>query len=890
MAQTVATGRASGVIGPGQVITLDLSNRNLRSTSGLSLALFNLTSLTNLSLSGNDFGLTSLPSFGFERLTELLSLNFSNTRLFGQIPIGIGHLQILRTLDLYSHIDWPGYAHNDLYLRDPSFQTFVSNFCNLRNLYLDNVQIHWMVLFILQFSQLRFLATMDLGLNGISGKVPGFFAEFPFLRDLTLRANDFEGQFPTNIFLLKYLKHLDLSYNPSLYVQLPDFPPRNGLQSLNLLETNIFGGIPDSFVHLNSLKFLGLSNIGSHKQPITSIANLTSLNGLWLSGSGIEKPMLSWVGRFENLIYLSLHDYNFSGPIPWWIRNCTNLMSLWLRQCSLSGAIPTWIGNLAKLSDLNLSYNRLSGNVPKALFTLPSLQELLLSSNELCGSLEDIPNPISSLLYSIELRDNNFAGHIPKSFFDLTRLQVLLLDSNYFEGTVELGIIWKLNALDFLMLSDNILSVIDVEDGYPLPYLPHIRYLGLAYCNLTIIPGTLRYTNQLSYLDLSNNKIHGVIPSWIWVNWKESMFELNLSNNMFTSLENSPSLVQMDNLKMLDLSSNKLHGTVPIPVTTTSSSALLDWSDNSFSSIIPDFGRYLPNNTIHLDLSRNKLYGNIPGSICTQKQLKILDLSYNNFSGMMPACLIEGSSLGMLKLRDNHLHGILPENIGDGCMLQTIDLNNNQIEGKIPRSLCNCRNLEVLDIGSNQILDTFPSWLGEMSNLRILFLRSNQLYGSIGGLAESDASSKDFSALQIIDLASNNFSGSLSSKWFDMLQRMTENSSDKGNALAFDSRFPGEYYQERLTFKGIDLTFTKILTTFKMLDFSNNAFDGPIPDSVGNLIALHGLNMSHNAFTVLEGIEGDWWNCFMYCLSLMGIYIGVHDLLGVQGKPGYFLV
>uniref|UniRef100_A0A453E4T2 Leucine-rich repeat-containing N-terminal plant-type domain-containing protein n=1 Tax=Aegilops tauschii subsp. strangulata TaxID=200361 RepID=A0A453E4T2_AEGTS len=211
--------------------------------------------------------------------------------------------------------------------------------------------------------------------------------------------------------------------------------------------------------------------------------------------------------------------------------------------------------------------------------------------------------------------------------------------------------------------------------------------------------------------------------------------------------------------------------------------------------------------------------------------------------------LIEGSSLGMLKLRDNHLHGILPENIGEGCMLQTIDLNNNQIEGKIPRSLCNCRNLEVLDIGSNQILDTFPSWLGEMSNLRILILRSNQLYGSIGGPGESDASSKGFSALQIIDLASNNFSGNLSSKWFDMLQRMTENSSEKGNALAFDSRFPREYYQERLTFKGIDLTFTKILTTFKMLDFSNNTFDGPMPDSIGNLIALHGLNMSHNAFT-----------------------------------------
>ncbi|KAI5005117.1 hypothetical protein ZWY2020_032360 [Hordeum vulgare] len=75
----VGCNRASG-----QVIILDLSDRNLRSIGGLSPALFNLTSLRNLSLSGNDFGLTSLPRFGFERLIELLSLNLSNARKFEQ--------------------------------------------------------------------------------------------------------------------------------------------------------------------------------------------------------------------------------------------------------------------------------------------------------------------------------------------------------------------------------------------------------------------------------------------------------------------------------------------------------------------------------------------------------------------------------------------------------------------------------------------------------------------------------------------------------------------------------------------------------------------------------------------------------------------------------------
>lgn len=46
-----------------------------------------------------------------------------------------------------------------------------------------------------------------------------------------------------------------------------------------------------------------------------------------------------------------------------------------------------------------------------------------------------------------------------------------------------------------------------------------------------------------------------------------------------------------------------------------------------------------------------------------------------------------------------------------------------------------------------------------------------------------------------------------------------------------------------------DLIFTKILTTFKAIDFSNNSFDGHFPESIGNLVSLHGVNMSSNNFT-----------------------------------------
>uniref|UniRef100_A0ACD5VDP0 Uncharacterized protein n=1 Tax=Avena sativa TaxID=4498 RepID=A0ACD5VDP0_AVESA len=204
----------------GQVITLDLSDRNLQSNGGLSPALFNLTSLTNLSLAGNDFHQASLPNFGFEMLTELISVDASGTNLFGQVPIGIAHLRKLRKLD---------FSYNQLYFSEPSFQMVVGNLSNLRELYLDGVDIShdgktWSSSLAnsvprLQylslsycglsghihssFSRLQSLEIINLSQNSISGKVPEFLADHSSLSTLILSDNHFEGVFPTRIFQLK---------------------------------------------------------------------------------------------------------------------------------------------------------------------------------------------------------------------------------------------------------------------------------------------------------------------------------------------------------------------------------------------------------------------------------------------------------------------------------------------------------------------------------------------------------------------------------------------------------------------------------------------------------------------------------------------------------------
>jgi Leucine-rich repeat (LRR) protein len=204
--------------------------------------------------------------------------------------------------------------------------------------------------------------------------------------------------------------------------------------------------------------------------------------------------------------------------------------------------------------------------------------------------------------------------------------------------------------------------------------------------------------------------------------------------------------------------------------------------------------------------------------------------------------------LSILNLRENHFVGMLPSNISSGCSAETINLHGNKIEGQLPRALRNCTNLEVLDLGMNQIADTFPSWLGELLNLRVLVLRSNQFHGSID-YVENERSGEHFPSLQIIDLASNNFSGNLHPQWFENFKSMQKYNNT--GQLIGNVTLTGGFYQDSVTisYKGSVVTFDRILTTLTAMDISDNALEGTIPVSIGNLVSLRVLNMSHNTFS-----------------------------------------
>jgi len=276
---------------------------------------------------------------------------------------------------------------------------------------------------------------------------------------------------------------------------------------------------------------------------------------------------------------------------------------------------------------------------------------------------------------------------------------------------------------------------------------------------------------------------------------------------------------------------------------------VLDYSNNSFTSVMLNFTLYL-SQTVYLKLSDNNIAGYIPPTLCNLTYLKVLDLANNDFRGKVPSCLIEDVNLNILNLRGNRFEGELTyKNYSSQCDLQTIDINGNNIQGQLPKALSQCTDLEVLDVGYNNIVDVFPSWLGNLSNLRVLVLRSNQFYGTLDDPFTSGNFQGYFLGIQIIDIALNNFSGYVKPQWFKMFKSMREKNNNTGQILGHSAS--NQYYQDTvaITVKGNYVSIDRILTALTAMDLSNNKLNGTIPDLVGNLVILHLLNMSHNAFT-----------------------------------------
>jgi Leucine-rich repeat (LRR) protein len=193
-----------------------------------------------------------------------------------------------------------------------------------------------------------------------------------------------------------------------------------------------------------------------------------------------------------SLVYLDLSSNELHGSIPNAFRNMTSIESLFLYNNNFT-SIPSWFNDFENLTLLDLSSNGLHGPIPESFRNMTFIESLMLSAN----NLTSIPSWIAELktLVYLDLTENRLTL---KEFFlssiitNMCNLQELYLSRNKLKGEL----------------------------------MGHSK-----------LSGCIRY--DLEVLDLQNNHISDRLPNW---------------------------LGQLENLNYLHISSNFLHGPIPLSI------------------------------------------------------------------------------------------------------------------------------------------------------------------------------------------------------------------------------------------------------------------------------------------------------------------------------------
>lgn len=104
----------------------------------------------------------------------------------------------------------------------------------------------------------------------------------------------------------------------------------------------------------------------------------------------------------------------------------------------------------------------------------------------------------------------------------------------------------------------------------------------------------------------------------------------------------------------------------------------------SLSGQIPDSLRFC-GSLQKLDLSNNRLSGTIPRRLCSWLPFLVsLDLSNTQLNGEIPPELAECRFVNSLVLSDNRLSGQIPVQLSSLGRLVTFSVSNNDLTGRIP--------------------------------------------------------------------------------------------------------------------------------------------------------------------------------------------------------------
>ncbi|KAK2441451.1 receptor protein EIX2 [Trifolium repens] len=343
---------------PFQLQSLDLSNTN--QGPNFPSWIYTQKSLQFLDLSSSGISLVDINKFSslIERIPDYFDLSNNS------ITVDISNLTLKCAALRLDHNNFTGGLPNISPLAnsvDLSYNSFSGsiphswkNMKSLRHINLWSNKLSGEGLVHLScWTELIFL---NMGENEFSGTIPIKMSQN--LEVVILRANQFEGKIPHQIFNLHYLFHFDLA------------------------NIKLSGSIPNSVYNLTQM-------VGD---SLTSYSPLGSIE-LFTKG---QEYYLDFIDMDRKTIDLSAN--NLSGEVPLELFQLAQVQTLNLSHNNFIGTLPKTIGGMKNIESLDLSNNKLCGEIPQSMAVLNFLEYLNLSCNNFHGKI-----PIGTQLQSFNV-------------------------------------------------------------------------------------------------------------------------------------------------------------------------------------------------------------------------------------------------------------------------------------------------------------------------------------------------------------------------------------------------------------------------------------------------------------------------------------------------------
>ncbi|XP_006892316.1 PREDICTED: toll-like receptor 9-like isoform X1 [Elephantulus edwardii] len=572
---------------------------------------------------------------------------------------------------------------------------------------------------------------------------------------------------------LSNLTHLSLKYNNLTSVPR-NLPP--SLEYLLLSFNHIISLGPGDLANLTALRVLDVGGNcrrcdharnpcrecprGFPKLHNDTFRHLSHLEGLVLKDSSLYSLKSAWFRGLSNLTALDLSE-NF-------LYDCITKTKAFhgltrLRKLNLSFnyhkkvsfahlLLAPSFGSLTSLQDLDMHgifFRSLNKTTLQPLIGLPVLRRLHLQMNFIEQAQLGIFGAFPSLKL-VDLSGNRISG--PWELEASSRgaddgQEAWLRSGDPSPGPLEPlrseGFMPRCSNFNFTLdLSRNNLGTVKPE---MFTQLSHLECLSLSHNSIaqTVNGSQFVPLTNLRVLDLSYNKLDLYYGSSFTELPKLQALDLSYNSQPFSMQgigHNLSFVAFLPALRYLSLANNNIGSRVSQKLCSSSLLAL-DFSGNTLSHMWAEGDLYLHffkdlKYLVHLDLSQNHLHTLVYQNLVNlPSSLRLLRLHGNHLAFFNWSNLVLLPNLEVLDLSGNQLKALNNSSLPAGTRLQRLDVSHNSISLVAPGFFATATELRELNLSANALTTVDPAWFGPWAGvLRVLDVSANPLHCACGAV------------------------------------------------------------------------------------------------------------------------------------------------------------